>query len=270
MIAIFSNWSNSGNLGFGSQNDYVLSLALAAKYAKKIFGEVHFYGDRQSISLIEGKVAFDKTFDSLEALNSRGIPYISAYPRAYVYSLMDQPFVHINSDVYIWEPLPEKCLNAEVFCQGIEYDFFNKGIDQLKQSGFIGNALWEEYVLNKSVQFVPRMEIFGGQNIEWIRKYASDILHMIECPANLVALKRKMFSPQIINIALEQWYNVVRSYYDEIFITTLCSDDKSCPIKYTHFISDAKKDHSVLSVLRARCNKEFPDLMMKLLYGKGA
>jgi len=265
MIAVFSNWSAPlGNSGFLSRNDYILSLALSVKCARDIFPEVHFYGDKKSIDLIEGKIPFDKVFDSLEILNEKKIPpELSSYSRIFVYSLMDQPFAYINSDVYIREPLPQHILDSNIFCQGWEHNTMSKGIISLKNNGFYGNEYWERFYNDKSITSIPNMQIFGGNQFECIRQYASDIISMVEHPFNMEVLMHKRFLTEEINKVLEQWYAVVRFiYFEGVEMDSLFNENGICPIKYTHIIDDAKKNRSIMEKVKNKCKKEIKNLII--------
>jgi hypothetical protein len=109
------------------------------------------------------------------------------------YQLQTGPFVHIDSDVFLWNKLPQYLSDAPVLTQNPEYHHKRDyGIDELS-AALHGNNGWlpGEWEWACSLDLVVRVEncgIMGGQDVAFLRHYASTGLSLIECEANQRAL----------------------------------------------------------------------------------
>lgn len=268
MIAVFSNWSKpSGFSGFNSKNDFIFSLALAVKYAKKIFNKIYFIGDKQSVSdikIIQDIIGFDYISDELEILEKKRISaQLWIYPKLYVYSIINQPFIHIDNDVYLWETLPFSFLNSPLFCQGWDKYPFYRYLVILNKKGFIGNPDWEKARKENTIDKIPNLGICGGQNFLWLNQFAQEAIKIIESPQNIKVLRENKFENEFILIP-EEWYFMVCANRDNIPIRTLVNNEDKYDIKYTHLLAYSKRNPKVLSKLYDKCEKEIPELATQI------
>ena len=125
------------NLGFNSLEAFMDSLILSVNVSKQNYDDVQFYTDNYGMELIEpymDQLPFSKIHNILDELNWLPSQWW-AYPKMYVYSLQDGPFIHIDNDAYLWHGIPEKyILNNDVICQSLEdlddggYWFYKDGV----------------------------------------------------------------------------------------------------------------------------------------------
>jgi len=89
-----------------------------------------------------------------------------------------QPFVHFDNDLFLWEPLPDRLLQADVFASSPEtmrWQMYSKYIQSLEQSiGFDG--LHKKHFTNR---MPVNMSVFGGNNVKALTAYAGHVLDFI-------------------------------------------------------------------------------------------
>jgi hypothetical protein len=106
------------------------------------------------------------------------------------YGLQDEPFVHMDADVFLWRPLPAEVASAPVFAQHPEdIDVGRPGGPQVFEEGFAraGLALPPEWEWYRSHQ--PRRRcreancgIVGGTNTDLMGQYARLALGLVRDP----------------------------------------------------------------------------------------
>ena len=107
--AVFTHWSDATYLnrycGFNTKKDFFHSFALALFCARSFFSKVILYTDNQGKKDVEPfHQLIDEVHTDIEILNEQDIPRsLWAYPKIITYSLQEQPFLHIDNDVFFWE-----------------------------------------------------------------------------------------------------------------------------------------------------------------------
>jgi hypothetical protein len=110
------------------------------------------------------------------------------------YQLQAQPFIHIDSDVFLWNRLPAHLTNSPVLTQNPEYhQKADYGIDELDATLRRGDGVLPvEWQWACSLDHVVRVEncgIIGGQDAGFIAHYARTALAFVESDANQAALR---------------------------------------------------------------------------------
>ena len=100
------------------------------------------------------------------------------------------PFVHVDTDVFLWRPLPESLEGAAVFAQNPEPIIPGMTCyrpEVLEDALAEGGDLPEEWRWYRSRPVPWRAEccgIFGGARTDFIRHYADLAIGLLQAPAN--------------------------------------------------------------------------------------
>jgi hypothetical protein len=156
-----------------------------------------------------------------------------------------RPFIHIDYDVILWEGMPKKIYNAEVFAQNEESSSYSSyEVDKLSK-----NCPYISYI-NKVNQkrAAANMGIFGGTNTNFIYTYANNALHFANHPTNYNFWKTFNGFSHTWNMAtiVEQYFLLTMSNFIGQKITYLFdngwpTNKEAKEQQYTHFMSD--KEH---------------------------
>lgn len=90
-----------------------------------------------------------------------------------------EPFLHLDADVFLWEPLPDKLLNSSVFCQSSDYFKIGQNVYDTTSLETITNLsvpqIWKDHIGLQAYN----MGIFGGTNLSLINNYCIEVINMI-------------------------------------------------------------------------------------------
>jgi hypothetical protein len=230
---------------------------------------------------------FDQVDTSLDAL-ARHDPAWWATGKVFTYRAQQEPFVHIDSDVYLWKRLPERLESAAVLAQNPE--FFVTGasyyepeacegvLAQVKGTWLPPEWLW--YRASGLGQRGENCGIFGGNQLEFIHHYADQALSFLQRRENRRALRRLTRKANHM-VLVEQYllaacieyrrrstdsaYGGVRIEYlfesmDDAFFST-----RAVELGYTHLIAGAKQNPQVAALLEQRVKGDWPELYERCL-----
>ena len=88
----------------------------------------------------------------------------------------NQPFLHIDYDVFLFKKLPDNIMNADVICQNIEDEYCVNGTYCLPS--FLENCK-NKYLLDGSLKYAYNVGIFGGNNISAIKYYVDEVMKLL-------------------------------------------------------------------------------------------
>lgn len=287
MRAIWSFWSkpfeNHYHQFWFSAAHHFYSWVLSVETARKHYPRTALYTDDAGARLLVDKLGlgFEQVHTSLNAL-SHYDPDWWTLGKVQTYRVQTEPFVHIDNDVFLWEPLPPETESAGVFAQNAEH--FAHGIWHYHPEEFEGPLascpggwLPEEWRWYRSADLPQRGEncgVFGGHRIDFVQHYASQALKLIDHPGNQpawVAMQNKRFNTilveqYVLSACLE--YHACRpdSPYRGIEIKYVFGsleeafDPKlSSRIGYTHLLGPSKREQDNADRLERRVKRDYPD-----------
>jgi hypothetical protein len=293
MRAVWSFWSRPHRLFYHrlwrSERAHLLCWALSVAQAARHFDEVRLVADEAGAELLAGRLGlpFTQVDTCLEALNRDALdPLWWVLGKLTAYAAQERPFVHLDADVILWQPLPARLLGAPVLAQNPEhFDFEDQSLYRL--DGFMGAVAelegwipkaWRRYA-GRRRNAAACCGIFGGADTDFIGRYARSAIDIIRDPRNLPVWER--IGAVRDNILVEQYFlaacleagvdgRPVRAEY--LFPS---SADAFDPLQaeqagYTHLIGDAKADAEIADRLEARVKATHPDLYERCLEVVGA
>ena len=203
--------------------------------------------------------------------------------KLFSYRAMQTPFIHIDSDVFLWRPLPSEITSAPIFAQNPEQFTFGQGVyrpDRWEEAvRAVGGNLPEEWLwyTRRQGNVAVCCGILGGNEVEFIGQYADRAIHMIKHCKNQIALSsstEKLGS----NILIEQYFLAgYINYHKFDWKSSFCGIDikylfssiddsiaNAAARGYTHLIAGAKKNSAIAERLESRVRKEYPEQFSKL------
>lgn len=122
--AVFSYFNTDESFlnrcGFAKYSDFLFTTALAIVCASKHFPEVQIVSSSWGIDVFkELNLPITEYSNKLDKM--RGVSrFFWAYGKLIAYCEQKKPFVHLDNDVFLWSPLPERILNAHLCFQSKE------------------------------------------------------------------------------------------------------------------------------------------------------
>jgi hypothetical protein len=264
-----------------SEKHHLLSWVLSFHTARQHFPRTALFSDDEGARLlVDGLgIEFNEVSTELNSLKDRD-PAWWALGKIHTYGLQTLPFVHIDSDVYLWKrpaldpSAPIVAQNPEHFIPGASYYMPERFESVVRQTP--GGWLPPEWEWYRSSGFAQRAEscgIFGGARTDFIRYYAGIAARLIEHRANQGAwrmlggeVERNILAEQyLLSACLEYHRSHDDSPYRGLAIRYLFDSmdaafdpAKAAEIGYTHLIAGSKRDARVAENLEKRVRTDYP------------
>lgn len=286
MRAVWSFWSKpfeaSRRSSWSSEKHHLLSWILSLHTAGAHYRPTALYTDDAGARLlIDGLgLEFDEVHTSLNALAQHD-PGWWATGKLFTYRMQQAPFVHVDSDVYLWRRLPRAIERAPLLAQHPEH--FQPGAayyePEVCEEALAANgggwlpAEWRWFRASGLAQRGENCGIFGGRELGFIQHYASQALAFVEHAANRRAwqlLGRKathtvLVEQYLLAACVDYHRRHSQSTYRDLHLEYLFSStedaftsNRAQKLGYTHLIADAKRDPHVSFLLEKRVAHDYP------------
>lgn len=283
MNAVWSLWSRPMDCdfrgGWRCLRDHLLSWVLSVETSRRHFDAAHLVTDARGAELLINRLglAFDDVSISLDALDGTD-PELWAMGKLHAYRAQCAPFLHIDSDVYLWKPPPAAAYTADVFTTYPEHrrhgDAYYRpaGLkaDIRRVGGWIPDEL-DAYMTVGGRLSGENCAVVGGSRTDFIAAYADASISMLEHDANrhAWALRRPMMPDMLVfeqhMLAAFLQFHVdrpgspfgdvqVARYFADEYLAFKTSNDAG----FTHLISRAKEDPALLARLDRRVQLGHP------------
>jgi hypothetical protein len=232
--------------------------------------------------LIDGLgLEFAEVSTALNALDKADVEWW-ALGKIYAYELQREPFLHLDSDVFLWKRLPEHVESADVLAQNPEP--FDSGASYYQPEA-LEEALrasgqgwlpqeWKWYRSDGRAQRGDCCGIFGGTRVDFIQHYAAQARRLIEHPANQQAWRKlparrdqnTLFEQYLLAACLEHHRSQPGAGHAPVEIRYLFtsleeafSRQRAAEVGFTHFIAGAKKNAELTERLERRVQRDYPE-----------
>jgi hypothetical protein len=195
------------------------------------------------------------------------------------YAAQTAPFVHLDCDVFLWQPLPAAVTCAPLFTQNPEvfpiedqslYRLapFLRGIERF--DGWLPDE-WRWYAERRRNRALC-CGILGGHALDFIRHYAERAAEVVRHPRNqavwptLGVRDNILVEQYFLSACLECHQQDASSPHAGIHSAYLFDSsadafdpDHATRVGYTHLIGDAKSHHSIAERLERRVQSDYPE-----------
>jgi hypothetical protein len=198
------------------------------------------------------------------------------------YRRQEAPFVHIDTDVFLWKRLATELEHADLFAQNPEPIILGASCyrpEELERAlGRPGRGwLPREWVWYRRTTSPPRAEccgIFGGRRVDFIQHYADTAKRLLADRRNRAALRDYpgkhgqmiLLEQYLLSACVEYYRERKRSPFRGIEMRYLFDsfDDAFHPERateagFTHLAADAKRSHRVARHLELRVRHDLPE-----------
>ncbi len=255
---------------FSHSLSWILSFRLAAQH----FPATALVTDTWGYELLVEQLGlpFDEVTLSLNGIADRQ-PAWWALGKLYAYREQNEPFLHIDNDVFLWPGFPADGLSGEIVAQNPEHA-------PTSDAGYYRPSTFAA-ALRSTGGFLPRelagyidgfgdaalcTGVVGGVDVPLIRRYADLAIRLVESAENQVAWHR-LASLEDYNLIIEQYllgalcWGGAKVDVQCVFGSQHDTFSEEFPRKqrYTHLIASAKSDPRYMQWLAERVRRDFPD-----------
>jgi hypothetical protein len=285
MRAVWSFWSRPFHSYYGSiwckPLHHLLAWGLSVKTASQHYPDTVLITDRPGKKLLVDQLGlrFSDVSTELERLDNVD-PGWWALGKLLAYSLQDRPFVHLDTDVFLWKRLPRHLTESPVFTQYPEgfHDHDPHYRPQDIEWAFAQQSAklpveWEWARSNRGPFPAENCGVLGGSQVEFLRYYAQTAVDLVLQPENAAAWSH-LHDKRCYNIVLEQFFLSAcagfhrfhpTSPYRGVQISHLFSswEDAFDPnyaarVGFTHLVAGAKSHPAIGRRLEERVRREDP------------
>lgn len=202
-----------------------------------------------------------------------------AYPKIVTYSLQDEPFIHVDGDVYLPERLNHNIEKSGLIAQNLEIGssyYKNMMNDVLRRDISLPYYLEEE--LNKDSIGSYNAGILGGNNLAFIKEYcqtAFDIIeinHLNDIDSQKINVNNNILFEQILFYALSTTCKTpVTTVLDHSVrdngytYQSFCNFYKYNNTKLMHVLGGHKRNQRICELLGKTLLDKYPDYYKKII-----
>ena len=287
MRAVWSFWSKPFGAhrhgSWASEKHHLLAWVLSMMTARRHYRTTALHTDDAGARLLLDGIGlpFDHVSTALNQLQGHD-PDWWALGKLHAYRAQTEPFVHLDNDVFLWQPLSPDPKRAALLAQNPEY--FDAGESyyqpEVFESAIAGAAdgwlpaEWQWYRGSGRGQRGDCCGIFGGNRVDFIQHYAAQAIRLIDERGNQAAwqglwhknLHNHLFEQYLLAACIEYHRERKGSPYRDItisYVFTSMEDafnpETAARLGYTHLIADAKRNPDLAARLEARVAKDYPD-----------
>lgn len=180
-------WSGGKSLlqdGFGWLHpEYnLMSWTLSCLSLREHYDEVALYTDSEGKRILIDKLHLPYTEVNVIFDDFRCLPQHWALAKIKTYSIQTRPFIHIDGDVFITEPLPKRIEDAPLVAQNREIGtiYYRRMMDNILKHKdihlpeYIDKGLREDSIASYNMGF------FGGTDLDFIHRYCQEVFEFME------------------------------------------------------------------------------------------
>lgn len=275
-------WRERTGTSWPSEQHHLLAWILSFETARKHYPKTSLVTDDAGARmLVDGLgLGFDDVSTELNALADHD-PAIWMLGKLRAYRAQTEPFIHLDTDVFLWKRLSENLERSPVFAQNPEPfisgashykpDKIQEALRQRTQ-GWIPQE-WEWSLSFGNPQQAECCGVFGGTCLDFIHYYVDLAFRLIEAPENragwgLLGLKGNYL------VELEQYHlgacvayhrNRPGSCFRNIEIQYLFDSfdmafnaNVAAKVGFTHLLSSAKQNRVLAERLERRVKRDYP------------
>ncbi len=245
---------------------HYLSWILSCLLAKKHHGKIDLYTDDYGKELLIDnlELPYNNVHVALNDLEKEYSSDLWTIGKTMTLKLVNEPFLHIDSDVYLFGKINRKILNGGLVCQNLTknldvYDNIFKEVHKLDHcpAYFKRNPKEDLISINAGV--------IGGNNLKRIHEIAEEVFNFVnsnkDCIHKIDNSELTLLIDQYIYYCLfdKKQINPLFDSVDQIFTEVLKWHVLPQKSRYVHALGFSKRNPHTIVQLESRLAYHFPD-----------
>lgn len=265
--------------GWVAPHYHLMSWALSCLTLKKQLGSLKLYCNHKGKELLIDTLGlpYDEVYETMEGWEPPH-PKLWALSKIHTYSIQEEPFLHIDGDVYLFNKLPERILAADITAQNIEEftDYYYSFMHPINRKFVYKPAcLINDFKTMENLHAL-NAGILGGCNVDFFKSYTSEAFKYVE--ANLESLQD--IDADRFNVFFEQHlcykmadeanlkveYLLPQTYHDNSYLgLDRFHDIQSADATYFHLLGNYKADEFTCEQMAKTLLYLYPDYYYKII-----
>ena len=286
MRAVWSFWSEPFRAHYagvwGTPLNHALAWVASVLSAARHYPDTMLVTDTFGAKLLVDRLAlpFVEVSTELDRLR-RHDPGWWMLGKLVAYAMQDRPFVHIDSDAFLWKALPARLETAPVLAQHPEHYGPEQRIycpqdveEAFADTGGIVPVEWQWARSRGPALSAENCGILGGRDIAFLRHYAQTALALVERPENAAGWARHPEKWRFTYV-VEQFllsaclgfhrfdpgspYRGVRCEYLFCSWDEARNPNQAAKLGYTHLMAYSKRAPDIMRRLADRVRRDWPE-----------
>jgi len=271
---IYSSFNQNNHKHFGGwryKKYSYMSWALSCLTFKKNYNNIELVTDLQGKKLLIDtlQLPFSNVRVELDSLN-RYPEQLWAVGKLYSYALQEEPFIHVDNDIFIWSRFPKKIETADLVAQNtdlIEPDY-QQALQHLTSHDIeLPLLLKKDYELHNKFNS-SNAGIIGGNNVDFFKEYSKrsfEFIHsnLSKVNKNIIGSSFAIIYEQYLYCALARKYNIeichLFSEEERRLVSLPDFINKYNSFKYTHCYSISKHSIEICRELEHQLLLDYPE-----------
>lgn len=271
--------SDGNSAGWPEKKYNYFSWALSALQFSKFYSDIELITDTQGHDLLIERIGLPYTSVKVEldALDKYH-PHLFAIAKIFAYQLQEEPFIHADGDVYIWEKFSKNLENAMLVCQSMENTrehnrWYASVFSEASRKMLFTPPVLSRYVERTGKVVAVNAGILGGRNISFYKIFCKLAFEYVDKnTAFLERINLNFFNTifeQFLFYALAQEKREPLEFYRadiDIFSNDMI-DFTGVPSrnKYIHAVGPSKRQKHILDAIEYRLQLDFPLYYYKII-----
>ena len=216
------------SFGWSHPQYNLMSWALSCLSLREHYDDVELYTDSAGYHILIEVLGLPYTKTHVVFDDFKCLPHHWALAKIKTYSMQTEPFIHVDGDVYLPQPLPKEIENAPLVAQNEEEctDYYRRMVEQIVVSHEILLYDWLDEQINATNMPSYNMGIFGGSDLEFIHTYCKKVFNFMEI--NHINDQANLQSSANCNVFIEQIF----------FASLVKKNQKEVNCLFQHLIKD--------------------------------
>ncbi len=256
--------------GWREQRHHYMSWAYSCLQLRKYYSKVELVTDQYGKELLIDRLQLPYTSVrvELDQLNHYD-KHLWTLGKLHAYRIQEEPFLHVDSDVFIWERFRPELEQASIVAQNIElnHQYYEKVLAIVKQGFYIPDAVRASLEQDYSI-VVSNTGIVGGNDLSFFQYYPKlafewvdrnlDRLQEVDIGAFSVTVEQYLFYhlSHTRQIPVTYYFDRALDYSEDPVLINFYS----APVisKFIHPIAGYKKEASIFEQLEVRLRQDYP------------
>jgi hypothetical protein len=265
--------------GWRKPEYHLMSWALSSLQLKANYNNITLYANDAGAKLLIDALELPYTNIFLSHTDLKGIDKnLWALPKLYTYSLQEEPFLHIDGDVFLFGKLPDRLFNAELIAQNMEeatHYYTSTQLQIIDHFTYFPNCVKIDFESHIPIRAV-NAGILGGSNIEFIKEYCSQAFRYVSNNAQhlskIDADRFNVFFEQHLFYSLAKERNLLISLLFEDLVKDneykYLGNFHETPfkLKYLHLLGHFKKDENTCIQMAAKLRELYPEYYYRIIH----
>lgn len=270
----------SANFGWLTPQHHLTAWTLSCLRLHEYYSDLHLFTDQHGYDILikHLKLPYKNVHIVFDQIDNRHESNF-AIAKILTYAAMREPFIHVDGDVFIWERFSNDIESAALIAQNPEKGtaYYRDIMDALTEKlSYIPDYLNAE--LSKVSIPSYNAGILGGNDIEFLNKYANSGLELIEkncvetgnykLPGNFNILFEQILFRALSDGESKKVTCLIPGTIDDNgYSDALFANFSSVPsrLKYLHLIGSKKRDREICDLLSRTLLQQYPEYFYRVL-----